>query len=205
MTIIPTILAYDGDDFTKQYNAVEDLSDSIQIDIADSSFGQETVALEKVDMPANKKIIFHLMVKKPDEYIAKLLPYKPHRIIIHAESQYNWSDIIVKIPRDILGLAINPETNLDIVSDKLAAISELLIMTVEPGKQGREFDEKQLAKIKYIKSKNVSALASADGGINADNISDVKAAGADIAYVGSVLTGDNPSGEYQKLISIISQ
>ena len=66
-----------------------------------------------------------------------------------------------------------------------------MIMTVEPGKGGQTFITdmtKKIAKLKsYITDNNLDTEIEVDGGINLDNIQEVKNAGADIAVVGTFL------------------
>lgn len=188
MKIIPTILAYSNSDYDSQLNKVVNLSDTIQIDITDKNYGRETISIDDINIPTDKKIIFHLMVDDPLEQIDKYLKYKPERIIVHAESNANWEELTDKVESNQLGIAINPDTEIHAVRWMIDDVSEVLVMTIKPGEQGREMDTNQLHKATVIKHSFPNEIVSVDGGINTDNIIYVNQAGIDIAYVGSAIT-----------------
>ncbi len=188
MKIIPTILAYSKSDYDMQLNKVVNLCDTIQIDITDKNYGRETISIDDINIPTDKRIIFHLMLYDPLEQIDKYLKYKPERIIVHAESNADWEELTDKIESKQLGIAINPDTEIHAVRWMIDDVSEVLVMTVRPGEQGREMDTNQLHKATVIKHSFPEEIVSVDGGINTDNITRVNLAGIDIAYVGSAIT-----------------
>jgi ribulose-phosphate 3-epimerase len=75
-------------------------------------------------------------------------------------------------------------------------------MSVNPGFGGQAFIRNSLAKIKalrkMIRSKNLNTPIQVDGGVNANTIADIDAAGADIFVAGSAIFGSN---DYQKTIN----
>ena len=74
-------------------------------------------------------------------------------------------------------------------------------MTVEPGKGGQELINSTLDKInglsEYIKEKDLDVIIEADGGINLDNVEQVKNAGAEMIVSG---TGIINYEDYGKII-----
>ena len=90
-----------------------------------------------------------------------------------------------------VGIAVNPETDITEIYDLIPLVHNVMIMTVEPGKGGQTFITdmtKKIAKLKsYITDNNLDTEIEVDGGINLDNIQEVKNAGADIAVVGTFL------------------
>ena len=98
---------------------------------------------------------------------------------------------LIKEKGSRVGIAIKPETPIEKVYEYLPYIHMCLIMTVEPGKGGQTFITdmtKKIAKLKsYITDNNLDTEIEVDGGINLDNIQEVKNAGADIAVVGTFL------------------
>lgn len=203
MKIIPTILARSKEELVRQLQKTGPLSDTLQIDIVGNGFGTPTIAVDNLELPENKRIIFHIM----DRTILDLEPYRhfnPYRIIIQSEVK-NWQELTSNIEKTKLGLAISPETVIDSrVESLLKNVSEVLILTVKPGEQGREFQKNQLGKIKQIKNVDPSVVVSVDGGINEANITDIKNAGANIAYVGSALSQvENSQQTFDKLKSAI--
>ena len=202
MKIIPTILAYTKEGYESQLNKLVSIGDIIQIDVTDKNYGRETINIDKIVLPANKKIVFHLMVHDPLVRIEKYLKYNPVKIIVHAESSTDWEELAEKIDSKQLGIAINPDTEIDVVRWMLKDVSEILVMTVRPGEQGREMDIKQLHKATVIKHTFPNETVSIDGGINVSNIDKVAQAGIDIAYIGSAITKNNdPEKAYSNLIN----
>lgn len=91
----------------------------------------------------------------------------------------------------MLGIAINPETNCDVLKDIVALFDLVLVMSVVPGKSGQSFISTSIDKIKCVKKMIEDAkcrtVIEVDGGVNLSNIDDIKSAGADIVVVGSAL------------------
>ncbi|HPM27738.1 MAG TPA: hypothetical protein PLX55_01045 [bacterium] len=202
MKIIPTILAYTEDEFAQQLNLVSDLSPELQIDIVSNGFGTPTVNLNKVDLPYEKDIILHIMTKNNDE-IMYYENFSHRRIILQAEVGDKLNEIIDD-NKEKWGLAISPETPVESVLPYINKVSELLILTVEPGRQGRQFQENNLFKIDDVRRINYHITVSVDGGINEKNIAKVARAGADVVYIGSALTtSKNPRQTYDNLCKAI--
>ena len=88
-----------------------------------------------------------------------------------------------------VGIAINPETDIEEVYKYLPYIHNVLVMSVHPGKGGQKFienTEKKVNKLKdYIKDTNLETEIEVDGGINYDTIKLVH--NADIVAVGKFL------------------
>lgn len=200
MKIIPTILAYTKDDFARQLSLVGDLCAELQIDIVSNGFGTPTVNFNEINLPYGKDIILHMMTKSSDE-VAYYENFSHRRIILHAEMGEKLNDILDD-NKEKWGLALSPETPVENILPYINKISELLILTVEPGEQGREFQEENLFKINDARQMNYQIKISVDGGINEKNIAVVARAGVDIAYVGSALIkSKNPKQTYDNLIS----
>ena len=88
-----------------------------------------------------------------------------------------------------VGIAINPETDIEEVYKYLPYIHNVLVMSVHPGKGGQKFienTEKKVNKLKdYIKDNSLETEIEVDGGINYDTIKLVH--NADIVAVGKFL------------------
>jgi ribulose-phosphate 3-epimerase len=89
------------------------------------------------------------------------------------------------------GIAINPETPVDVIVPVLKNIDEVMVMGVKPGAAGQEFDETVLQKIKVLnytrKKHSLKYLISVDGGINPKTAKLCWNAGADLLVSGSYL------------------
>lgn len=101
-----------------------------------------------------------------------------------------------------VGIAINPETNIESVYKFLPVIHNVLIMSVHPGKGGQKFIDGTVNKIKklkdYIENNHLENEIEVDGGINFETAKKVSEAGANIVSVGSYLIN---SKDYKYTIS----
>ncbi|MBL0421426.1 ribulose-phosphate 3-epimerase [Ramlibacter sp. AW1] len=91
------------------------------------------------------------------------------------------------------GLVFNPGTPLDVLDWTIDELDLILIMSVNPGFGGQSFIESSLRKIEQarrrIEASGRDIRLEVDGGIKADNIARVAAAGADTFVAGSAIFG----------------
>lgn len=164
--------------------------DFIHLDIMDGKFVENKTwtysEAKKIVSYSNKKLDVHLMVEKPEKYIEDYALLNTDRIVFHYEIKESLDDLIEMINNYGLkaGIAINPDTNPEVVFPYLDKIDEVLVMSVYPGKSGQSFIENSLNKIKVIKeeilNRGLKTEVSVDGGINYDTANLCKEAGVDI-------------------------
>ena len=101
---------------------------------------------------------------------------------------------------------MNPNTEIKIIEKHLKDIDLVLIMSVEPGFGGQKFMPEILEKTKLIKDiisrNNLNVDIEIDGGINFENCSLAKKAGANILVSGSTVFKEN-KGDLKKNIEIL--
>ncbi|PIP51434.1 hypothetical protein COY43_02325 [Candidatus Berkelbacteria bacterium CG_4_10_14_0_8_um_filter_35_9_33_8] len=206
MKIIPAILANDINRFKKYLQICVDLGvDEIQIDIADGKFvNNTTVSISEIMQELKNfkfKLQFHLMVKDVTQHLEELKQINFEIIYIHFEAldkNYDFSN-------KKIGLAINPETQIEKIEKYLKYINSVLIMTVEPGFYGGKFLTENLEKIKDLKKLNFNGTIGIDGGINNETFKKAIKYQPDFVCSGSYLLNDeNPKeifDEYRKIIS----
>jgi len=206
MTIVPALLCHTFEDFRSELARMEGIFDLAQIDVMDGVFvsSKSFPDIEKINELGTKiKFEVHLMVAHPLAEIDRWLEIKNlERIIFHIESEDAPDAVIAKIRGACkqVGIATNPETPLSAIEKYYDQIDEVLFMAVHPGAQGRKF-------VPEIKDKVVACAAAApnlsigiDGGIDADNIAEIKSWGVKIFCVGSALLGaPDINIAYQKL------
>ena len=170
--------------------------DFIHIDVMDGLF-VDNVACSYNDIKdylSDYKYDVHLMVQDVDKYINEFKNINPEYITFHVETDNVISNIdYLKSLGIKVGLAINPNTDLDKLYPYLDKIDLVLVMSVEPGLGGQEFIMNSISRINalydYRKNNNLNYLISVDGGINASTIEYVK--NADIVVSGSYVV-NNP-------------
>lgn len=163
--------------------------DYIHIDIMDGKFVSNktwtTSEVKKFTSYSTLPLEVHLMVNNPSKYIEDYALMNTSIIIFHYEAVKDINEMInkVKLYGLKVGIAINPETNINVLIPYLNMIDEVLIMSVHPGKSGQSFIEESLEKISVLKNiileGNYKTIISVDGGINNEIGLLCKDAGAD--------------------------
>lgn len=204
MEISTSILNIDEKNVTEEFYKIEVAkTDYFHIDVMDGEFVKNNT-IEKMKQYTdilngitNTPIEIHLMVKDIKKYIDIFIPNNPKKIIFHAKALQDSKEIlnIIKYLKENniqVGLALNPEDEIEIIKEFLPYINQILVMTVVPGYGGQKLIEKCLIKAKkikeYLDSENLETLIEVDGGVNLQNIKDVANSGVDIAVVGTAIT-----------------
>ncbi|HOZ55309.1 MAG TPA: ribulose-phosphate 3-epimerase [Clostridia bacterium] len=185
------------------------------IDVMDGKFVEENTSelmneyCEYLNTISNTPIDVHLMVQDVESYIKNYLIYNPNIITLHYETIKEKNKIMelikyVKQNNCKIGISIKPETKIEEIYEFLPYIHLVLIMTVKPGKGGQKLIPETIEKIKALKNyldlKNLEIDIEADGGINIENVQQLKDAGANIVVVGtSIINSENYKDTIQKL------
>ena len=113
---------------------------------------------------------------------------------------------LIKDENKKVGISLKPKSKIDLIIDHLDKIDLVLIMSVEPGFGGQKFMPEVLEKTKAIRDliikKNLKVDIEIDGGINFENCSSAKNAGANILVSGSTVFKEN-KGDLKKNIEIL--
>jgi ribulose-phosphate 3-epimerase len=193
---LPSILAANPLDLR---NAVEKVVQSgikqIHLDIMDGhfvpniSFGPQIAENVHKTYPS-LFLDVHLMLTRPDDFIDPFLEAGAGRIILHAELSKRIVTRSLKRLSDaacLTGLAINPETNVDVLFPYLEdwTIDRVLIMSVHPGFSGQKFIASVLPKVKMLKMRYPNVMLCMDGGINSETATQSFAYGARAFVMGA--------------------
>ena len=182
-------------------------TDYYHIDVMDGKFVENNTEelmrkySDNIKNITNIPLDVHLMVEDVKEFVNEFAPNNPRIITFHIEknikselrSKEEVLELIkyIKEQNAMVGLAVNPETDIENVYEYLPLIHNVLIMSVHPGKGGQSFIEETIEKIKklseYIKENNLDNEIEVDGGINDENAIKLKENGVNIIVVGSFL------------------
>jgi ribulose-phosphate 3-epimerase len=155
----------------------------------------------------------HLMIEPVDRIIPDFAKAGANIITFHPEAS-NHIDRSLSMVRDLgckSGLVFNPATSLDYLDHVMDKIDMVLLMSVNPGFGGQKFIPQTLNKLRlarkkiddYMEKTGREIWLEVDGGVNADNITEIAKAGADTFVAGSAVFGaanDNDPNRYETII-----
>ena len=150
----------------------------------------------------------HLMIEHPDAYLEEFMTDQTEYITVHQEACVHLHRTLQHI-RDTgakAGVSINPATPVVMLEEVLEEADMILIMSVNPGFGGQKMIPACLKKIEQLKQireeRGLHYQIEIDGGVNADNIAAVAAAGTDIIVAGSaVFKAEDIPARVRELIS----
>lgn len=198
--ILPSILARDGNDLHKIMKKYEDLSGPFHVDISDGIFVEgSTVGLEEIEVALkNKPFDLHLMVQKPEEILPMWLSLPNlRRIVFHVEATpdpVSVMNMIRGMGREAL-VAINPETDINVLDQYTRDMDGVHFMTVHPGAYAGEHLKTVIDKIREFSSRYTEIPIQDDGGVSPENINELSQAGVTRFVVGSYLLNSDDVGK----------
>lgn len=137
----------------------------------------------------------HLMCINPEKYILDMKISGVNLFNFHIETVDEPLKIIKLIKKHdmLVGISLNPSTSIDKIIElcEKQDIYLINIMLVKPGKGGQKIIKDMLKKIKLLREYFPNLNIQVDGGINHDNIIEIKESGANIFVIGSAIFNFN--------------
>ncbi|WP_031525547.1 ribulose-phosphate 3-epimerase [Dyadobacter crusticola] len=209
--IAPSILAADFGNLQRDVEILNASSATyIHVDVMDGvfvpniSFG--IPVCEAIHKHAGKPLDVHLMIEKPDRYFEAFKKAGAWGLTVHYEACTHLHRNIQHLKELGLsaGIALNPHTPVELLTDILEDTDLVLIMSVNPGFGGQKFIEntyKKIAKLNALREKfGYSFKIEVDGGVNLDNAPQLVKEGVDILVAGSfVFNSNDPAATIERL------
>ena len=187
--IVPAVIAKSQEELEGILEKISGNANLVQLDIMDGEF-VPNLSLDFNFRLTQEKHSYeaHLMVNDPDEWIESF-GKKVDTIIAHFESPGTSPDTIhlIKKMGKKAALALNPDTEIEKMTEYFDYLDQVLIMTVNPGFYGSPFLPKVMGKITKLRTMKPDLDIEVDGGITPETIEIVDKAGANLFVSGSYL------------------
>ncbi|MCF6346468.1 MAG: ribulose-phosphate 3-epimerase [Thiomicrorhabdus sp.] len=219
--IAPSILSADFSQLGKDVkDVIASGADVVHFDVMDSHYVPnltigplvcDSLKNFMVREGVNAPIDVHLMVKPVDRIIGDFASAGADIITFHPEASEHIDGSLGLIKNAGLkaGLVFNPATSLSYLEHVMDKIDMILIMSVNPGFGGQAFIDQSLEKLRQarqlIDASGRDIRLEIDGGVKAENIAEVAAAGCDTFVSGSGVFGKANTADANRYDSIIKQ
>ena len=199
-SVAPSILSAD---FSRLADDVETVINAgarvIHVDVMDGHFVPNITigplvlaALQPLVHGAGALLDVHLMIEHPERYVGAFAAAGANVITVHQEACIHLDRVLSQIRESgaAAGVALNPGTPIETLSEIRACCDLVLIMSVNPGFGGQSFIETSTDKIARARAFLPQSVAlEVDGGVTTLNIGTLVAAGANLLVAGSSVFG----------------
>jgi ribulose-phosphate 3-epimerase len=210
--VAPSILSAD---FAKLGAQVEEVMDAgarvIHFDVMDGHFVPPITigplvlsGIADQVHDAGGAVDVHLMIETPERQIVDFAKAGADSITFHEEATPHANRVLHGIRElgCLAGIAINPATPVEAVSELRGYADVVLCMTINPGWGGQAFLDSSLDKLERLSPLVGEARIEVDGGIGTATAGPVAAAGASLFVAGSAIFGaDDPAAAYTAIAS----
>jgi len=196
--ILPSILSADMARLAEEIDSVKAGGAMlIHVDVMDGHFvpnitiGPPVVA--SLRKATDLLLDVHLMIEEPDRYVPEFARAGANMISVHQEAAVHLDRTLnlIRSSGAEAGVAINPGTPVETITQVLEIADYVLVMTVNPGFGGQAFIPEMLRKIQNVRAMLGDRDLEVDGGIDEQTAPLVIEAGANVLVAGSYVFRSN--------------
>ena len=181
--IVPSITVGTDEEYKASIDRIASFAKYVHIDLSDGDFAPVfLVEPEKLWWPQDWTVDIHAMVRRPSDYLDRLISFKPRLIVFHAECDEDIIPIIKRIKQFGIkaGIALLKPTVPETVAEAIKIADHVLIFSGDLGHYGGKASLMQLEKIRLVKAINPTVEIGWDGGANLSNVFSLAQAGVDV-------------------------
>ena len=149
----------------------------------------------------------HLMVAEPERHFEAIAKAGGDSVTFHVEvvDEPARTTAAARALGLGVGIALNPETDVDEAVGAAEGADLVLCMSIHPGYSGQAFMPDALERLAALRARLPEAMrVQVDGGINGDTARAARDAGADLLVAGSaVFWKDDPASAYRELVEVV--
>lgn len=185
----------------------------IHVDVMDGHFVPEIAMGQPVIASLRRAtdliLEAHLLIERPERFAEQFVDAGADRVAVHPEATPNFHralDLVRKRGAKA-GAALNPATPIESISDVLAGLDFVTVLSADPGLAEEEFIPASVAKVRAAarlrSDRRLSFAIEVEGGVTLETLEELTLAGADILVAGSaIFHRDNPVDRLAEMIRL---
>lgn len=216
MKLAPSVLAGDLADLKTCLKRVEQAGcDFVHFDVMDGHFVPNLTYGAPLIRDTRKHtglpFDVHLMVTNPADYVEQLAGLDIQILSFHIEA-VRFAPRLIRLIREYEmrpSVALNPQTALTDIEHVLPLVSNVLVMSVDPGFAGQDFIDQVYGKIvslaNYRDEHELVFTIEVDGGVNDGNALELAEIGVDIVVAGKAFFSCDDSSAFARRMQSLSR
>ena len=196
--IAPSLLAAD---FARLGEALEIFKSAgasmIHVDVMDGHFVPEISVglpvIESLRKATDLPLDVHLLIERPERFAERFVKAGADRLAVHVEATTRLRGVLeqIRLCGGEAGLALNPSTPLEFVSEVLGDVDFVNVLTAEPALREQGFNPGAVGKIRAAvmmrSDRRLDFAIQAEGSFGPQNLEELARAGADILVASSAI------------------